>query len=75
MLYTSRPAYSTICNVNTRLPCIRGACLRHSRGQAMIEYLIVAAMLLAVVAIFALLLYALRQQSGRALELVASEYP
>jgi hypothetical protein len=41
----------------------------------MIEYLIVAAMLLAVVAIFALLLYALRQQSGRALELVASEYP
>ena len=41
----------------------------------MIEYLIVAAMLLAVVAICALLLYALRQQSGRALELVASEYP
>ena len=41
----------------------------------MIEYLIVAVMLLAVVGLFALLLYALRQQSGRVLELVASEYP
>ena len=41
----------------------------------MIEYVIVAAMLLAVVAFFAILLYALRQQSARVLELVASEYP
>ena len=48
---------------------------RGCRGQAMIEYMIVAVMLLALVAIFALMLYALRQHSGRVLELVASEYP
>jgi hypothetical protein len=41
----------------------------------MIEYLIVAVMFIAVIAVFALLLYALRQQSSRVLELVASEYP
>ena len=44
-------------------------------GQAMIEYMIVAVMMIGLVALFALLLYALRQQSGRVLELVASEYP
>ncbi len=54
-----------------QLPSRRERC----NGQAMIEYIIVAAMLLVVVALFALLLYALRQQSSRVLELVASEYP
>ena len=49
--------------------------MRGRRGQAMIEYMIVAVMLMALVAVVALLLYALRQQSGRALDLVASEYP
>jgi Flp pilus assembly protein TadG len=44
-------------------------------GQAMVEYLVVFVLLLAVVAIFALCLYAVRQQSNRALDLVASEYP
>jgi Flp pilus assembly protein TadG len=62
-------------NVNKRLPWFPGACMRRRRGQAMIEYMIVAVMLMALVAVFALLLYALRQQSGRVLELVASEYP
>lgn len=44
-------------------------------GQAMVEYLVVALMLLVLVAFFAILLYALRLQSARVLELVASEYP
>ncbi len=44
-------------------------------GQTMVEYAIVMVMLLALVAVCALLLYALRGQSSRALELVASEYP
>ncbi len=41
----------------------------------MVEYAIVMAMLLMLVAVCSLLLYSLRGQSGRALELVASEYP
>ena len=44
-------------------------------GQTMVEYAIVMVMLLALVAVCGLLLYALRGQSARALELVASEYP
>ncbi len=44
-------------------------------GQAMVEYIVVFVLMLAVVAIFALCLYAVRQQSNRALDLVASEYP
>ena len=48
---------------------------RRKSGQTMVEYAIVMVMLLALVALCALLLYALRGQSGRALELVASEYP
>jgi hypothetical protein len=41
----------------------------------MIEYLIVAASLLAVVAVMALFLYALRLQADRTLTLVSSDYP
>lgn len=44
-------------------------------GQAMVEYVIVSVAMLAVVAVLALFLYAVRQQSNRALDLVASEYP
>lgn len=44
-------------------------------GQAMIEYLIVFAALLALVSVMSLFLYAVRQQSNRTLDLVASEYP
>ena len=54
---------------------LSGRWLRSRRGQAMIEYMIVSVMLLSLVALFALLLYALRQHSGRVLDLVASEYP
>jgi hypothetical protein len=44
-------------------------------GQAMIEYLIIAAMLLATIPMMAIFLRALRQHSTRTLELAASEYP
>jgi len=44
-------------------------------GQAMIEYVIVAVALIAVVAALAALMYVLRQQSNRVLDLVASGYP
>ena len=45
------------------------------RGQAMIEYVIVAGALLFTVVACGLLLYAVRQQSSRVVELVASDYP
>lgn len=45
------------------------------RGQTMIEYAIVAGMLLAAVAILAVFLYTFREHSGRVLDLVSSEYP
>ncbi len=44
-------------------------------GQVMLEYVVVFAAMLAVVAVLALFLYAVRQQSNRTLDLVASEYP
>ncbi len=44
-------------------------------GQAMTEYVIVFAALFGALATLAILLYALRQQSNRVLDLVASEYP
>lgn len=44
-------------------------------GQAMIEYVITAGMLMAAVVILALLLYTFKEYGGRVLDLVASEYP
>jgi len=44
-------------------------------GQAALEYIIVFVAMLGVVSIMALFLYAVRQQSNRTLDLVASEYP
>ena len=41
----------------------------------MVEYLICVAALVGVVALMALLLVAVRETSGRVLDLVASEYP
>ena len=48
---------------------------RGRRGQAMIEYIIVFIALFATMVSLAVFLYALRQQSNRALDLVASDYP
>ena len=44
-------------------------------GQAMIEYVVVFVAMLGVVTVLALFLYTVKQQSNRALDLVASEYP
>jgi len=41
----------------------------------MVEYIVVFVSLLAVIVVFSICLYAVRQQSNRALDLVASEYP
>jgi hypothetical protein len=45
------------------------------RGQAMIEYVVMAGMMLAMVSIMAVLLYALKEHNVRVLDLVSSEYP
>ena len=50
-------------------PC--GSC----RGQAMIEYVMTAAMLLLLVVMLAVLLYTFREHGARVLDLAASEYP
>ena len=50
-------------------------CTAARAGQTMIEYVIVAAMLVGSVAILAVFLYAFREHGGRVLDLVASEYP
>lgn len=44
-------------------------------GQTTVEYILVFGALMGVILIFSLVLYAVRQQSNRALDLVASEYP
>jgi hypothetical protein len=46
-----------------------------AEGQAMIEFVIVAAMLVVMVSILALLLYTFKEYGGRVLDLIASEYP
>ena len=48
---------------------------RHRNGQAALEYLVVAAMLIGAVAIMAVLLYTFRENGGRVLELVGSDCP
>ena len=48
---------------------------RGRRGQAMIEYIVVFIALFATIVSLAVFLYAMRQQSNRTLDLVASDYP
>ncbi|MCL1888115.1 MAG: hypothetical protein FWF96_04525 [Kiritimatiellaeota bacterium] len=45
------------------------------RGQAMTEYVIVMLAFILLGFVFAALLYTLRQNTSRVLDLVASEYP
>ncbi|MDD4101621.1 MAG: hypothetical protein PHU80_03200 [Kiritimatiellae bacterium] len=44
-------------------------------GQAMLEYVMVFVALLGLVAVLSLFLYAVKIQSNRTMDLVASEYP
>jgi len=48
---------------------------RGRSGQAMIEYIVVFVSLFATIVSLAVFLYAVRQQSNRTLDLVASDYP
>ena len=41
----------------------------------MIEYVVMAGMLIATISIFAVLLYAFKEHDNRVLNLVSSEYP
>ena len=44
-------------------------------GQAMLEYVMVFVALLGLVAVLSLFLYAVKTQSNRTMDLIASEYP
>ena len=44
-------------------------------GQAMVEYVMVAGILTAMVLTLAVFLYTFREYSGRTLDLVSSDYP
>jgi hypothetical protein len=53
-----------------------GAASRRNRsGQAMVEYMILAAMLVVTASILAVFLYSFRENAGRVIDLAASEYP
>jgi len=54
-------------------PVAKGAGSRN--GQTMIEFTVIAAMLIVSVAVFAVLLYAFKEQGRRVLDLVALDYP
>ncbi len=50
-------------------------CTGDRRGQTMVEYVIAAGIMLTVIVLLSFLLYALKQNGNRVLDLVASEYP
>ena len=60
-----------VCHDTTRM--CRSASSK--RGQAMVEYVIMAGMMLAMVSIVAVFLYALKEHNVRVLDLVSSDYP
>jgi hypothetical protein len=47
----------------------------YRRGQAMVEYMVVACMFVLAISVLAVFLYAFRENSGRILDLMASDYP
>lgn len=54
---------------------VGGQALRGASGQAMIEYIITAAMLILSITVLSTLLYTFKQNSSRVMNLVGSEYP
>ena len=50
-------------------------CPGENRGQAMVEYVIAAGIMLTAIVLLSFLLYALKQNGNRVLDIVASEYP
>lgn len=59
---------------HTQTPPARRPRARAS-GQALLEYVVVAGILLALVTMLALFLYTFKEYSGRILELIGAEYP
>lgn len=53
----------------------RQAGLVPKRGQAMIEFVIVAGILTLTVVVFGLYLYTFREQGTRVLDLIGADYP
>jgi hypothetical protein len=49
--------------------------IKRKGGQALLEFVVTAGLLLACVAMLALLLYTFKEHGGRVLGLIASEYP
>ncbi len=58
-----------------QLPAPIRSLLQERSGQAMIEYVVCAAVLVMLTGLLALLLVTVRESGGRVLDLVASEYP
>ncbi len=50
-------------------------CCPKRSGQAAVEYILAAGVLVTCVGVLAVLLYALRQHAGRVLLLIGSDYP
>ena len=48
---------------------------RGKAGQTMIEYVIIAGMLVLSMSVFAVFMYTMKEQGGRVLDLVALDYP
>lgn len=48
---------------------------RSKSGQAMIEYIFTAVILMAVVAVLSVFLYSYKEHTSRVMDLAASEYP
>lgn len=48
---------------------------RHRAGQALVEYMIISAILLMMMTIMAVFLFAFREHAGRVLDLIAYGYP
>jgi len=63
-----------VCSSRAREVIFAAAGMRRS-GQAAVEYMLVAGMLIAAVVMLSVFLYTFREHSGRVLDLVASEYP
>jgi hypothetical protein len=53
----------------------RRGCFGGRHGQTMIEYVVVMVVVLTLTSLLTLMLYAVRQNGDRVLNLVASEYP
>lgn len=48
---------------------------RYRSGQVMLEYAIVAGILVVVVAMLALFLYTFKEQGGRVMDLISADFP